>query len=640
MNKKHLSLLLALVLVLGVVLTACGGKDKPAEPAEPTENGTTEGGGEEAPTTGGEIVPGTQIIIGNSTELSGDWSELWQNGAADYEFILAMRNSIVHNDAGGEYHINPSLVKDYTSEENEDGSKTYTITLQEGLLWQDGSPITAKNFVSGYLLWASPTAMEVGAPGNSGDKLVGYKEYNAGESKEFAGIRLIDDLNYSVTVAADRLPFYYELNLIANYPEDINFWTGDDEIDVADDGNGIYLTKDLTAEEHGDNILAARHTIPRPTSGAYGLVEYDSAAKIATAKANPNYAGNWEGKKPTIETMVMKKINKDTQFDELKTGAIDVILQSSSGDEIKDGLDLVDQGIVEYFDFPRAGYGHLSFVCDFGPTQFVEVRQAIAHLLDRVDFANSFTGGYGSLVHGPYGEAQWMYQESKKEFSEKLNDYAYNPAEAVKILEEGGWTLNETGGEYTEGIRYKDVDGELMPLIIRWASSENNEVSDLLAVKLQENPDLAAAGIKIEKDVMTFPELLNYKSRDGGQDAKYAVPTYHMFNLATNFPATVESNQYNYNIDEQYMGGNYNSNFIRDQELSDLGVGMVKVDPENRDEFRQLFVDFCVRWNELLPNLPLYSNQYHDFYNARIENFTDSPYMRLWETVTYANIAE
>ena len=35
--------------------------------------------------------------------------------------------------------------------------------------------------------------------------------------------------------------------------------------------------------------------------------------------------------------------------------------------------------------------------------------------LDRNDFAKQFTGGYGSVVNGPYGTAQWFFQETKKE---------------------------------------------------------------------------------------------------------------------------------------------------------------------------------------------------------------------------------
>ena len=108
-------------------------------------------------------------------------------------------------------------------------------------------------------------------------------------------------------------------------------------------------------------------------------------------------------------------------MDELSTGSVDVLTAMASGDEINAGLDLVDQGGFDYAAYPRAGYGKLQFVCDEGPTQFVEVRQAIAHLLDRNEFAKTFTGGFGSVVNGPYGEAMWFYQETKEELNEQLN---------------------------------------------------------------------------------------------------------------------------------------------------------------------------------------------------------------------------
>ena len=88
-------------------------------------------------------------------------------------------------------------------------------------------------------------------------------------------------------------------------------------------------------------------------------------------------------------------------MDELATGSVDLLTGISNGAEIQAGLDLVEQGGFSYSSYPRAGYGKLQFVCDHGPTQFPEVRQAIAYLLDRNDFAKSFTGGFGSVVHGP-----------------------------------------------------------------------------------------------------------------------------------------------------------------------------------------------------------------------------------------------
>lgn len=91
-------------------------------------------------------------------------------------------------------------------------------------------------------------------------------------------------------------------------------------------------------------------------------------------------------------------------------------------------------------------------------------------------------------------------------------------------------------------------------------------MSDLLVVKLQENPDTAAAGIKIEQDVMTFGELLNWYYRDESQDAKYGVPTYHMFNLATNFILVYDLSK-TYSQDPVDIAAGLNTYFIFDDEL-------------------------------------------------------------------------
>ena len=214
-------------------------------------------------------------------------------------------------------------------------------------------------------------------------------------------------------------------------------------------------------------------------------------------------------------------------------------------DRINTALDIIDEGGFDYVQFDRAGYGKLQFQCDFGPTQFVAVRQAAAMLRDRNEFANTFCQGWGGIVDGPYGTGLWQYQDSEEWLSEILNSYPYSYEGAVELLVNDGWVYNEDGSDWTEGnIRYKKVTEEeagtyagivtladgtiLMPLVLEWASSEGNVVSELLKVMLAENPDLTKAGMKINQTVMTFTELLNYMYRDASQGDKYAVPTYNL----------------------------------------------------------------------------------------------------------------
>lgn len=647
--KKTLVFLLVLSMVLSAFAFACGKKtDEPAEEPgteteAPADDENAEEPADEEPAER-PTEPSGQLIIGTTTEMSGDFSGVWQNNASDADVRrLVQGYGTVDQTDEGEYVIDDSIVEKYDTKENEDKSKTYTFTIKQGLKFADGKEITAKNYVAATMLWSSKLIGPDLCKGKNtaGIDLVGYDAFSKGEKKEFTGIHLIDDYTFSATINPDNTPYFYELNSVGSSPEDLEFWLGKD-VDIKDDGDGCYFVEDINTEEFKNAVKAARDKKTLPSSGPYMLEKYDEAQQLATMVINPNFQGDRVGRKPLISKVILKKITQATQIDDLKTGGVDIINKIGDGKTINAGMDLTEGEGFAYTDYPRAGYGKIAFSCDVGPTQFPEVRQALAYLLDRNDFAKQFTGGYGSVVNGPYGTAQWFYQETKKELEEKLNSYPYDPAKAVELLEKAGFTLNESGAEFKEGdgIRYKKMDdGKLMPLEIKWASTENNEVSDLLVVKLAENPDLVKAGIKIQRDAMSFDELLNWLYRDASQDAKYGVPTYNMFNLASGFTPWYDR-KYDYSTKEEMIKMGYNTNFIFDKELEQTATDMVMVAPDQRDAFKENFVKFIVRWNEMLPDLPLYSNQYHDFYNSKLKHWVTSEMKGLTATILDAWVTE
>lgn len=634
MTKKILAVLLIFVMVFS--LAACkADEEKDVVTTESTEAATTAAPTEAVPTT-----PMGQIIIGSTTELSGDWLPYFQNNAADYDIWKFINGQgTVDMTFGGEYVVNESTVKSYEVTANADGTKTYTWVLNEGLMYDDGTPITSKDFVASILLWSHKVLGDMGAKNDYGYYLHGWQAFSTGEAKEFAGVRLIDDSTFAVTIAAEKLPYFYELPLVSFGPTPLAYWT-DEAVEVKDDGAGAYLSENFTVEAYQEKITNARNGITMPSSGPYVVESYDEAAKVAVLKVNPNYPGAFDGQKPMIETVIYKKVVTETALDELATGSVDLLSKMASGDEINAGLDLVDAGGFAFTAYPRSGYGKLVFACDFGPTANVQVRQAIAHLLDRNDFAKAFTGGFGSVVNGPYGESMWFYQETKADLNEKLDQYAYSLERAVELLVEAGYIYDEKGADYSTGIRYKKLDdGTFEPLVIEWASSEANAVSDLLVVKLQENPDVAAAGIKINQTVMTFTELLNYMYRDASQGDKYGVPTYGMFNLATNYTPRYDQST-TYTVDPEMVKQGYNTNFLLDDKLDALAKDMVLTDPADRDGFKVKFVNFVDRWNELLPDVPLYSNIYHDFYNEKLKNYNINSLVDTTQSILYAYVTE
>lgn len=623
-GRKILVLFLSLAMVIGL-LAGCGGSK-----AE------------------------SKIIYGSTTELSGDLGNAWWTNNASDRLLRNLINdyNTVATDQSGELVINESVCDGIESEENADGTKTFTVKIKNGLTYNNGDKITAADFVAYALIAYSPAALEAGAKTTSGAaQIVGATEYQNGEADVLSGVHLVDENTYSITITADYLPYFFDMYYANLSPLSLKLYSSS-ELTVKDDGEGAYLDGgSLVASE----IDASRYVYAdRISAGPYTLKEFDQAALTATLELNSNYAGNFEGQKPSVKTLVVVKAEQETMLDALKTGEIDFLSALTDGAEINTALDMEDEGGFKTVHYPRNGYGKLMFQCDFGPTQFIEVRHAIAYLLDRNEFANQFCQGYGSVVHGPYGVGCWMYDEAKDTLASTLNTYAYSLESATEELEKGGWTLGEDGNPYTSGIRYKEVTAEeagdyehnitlsdgriLMPLIIEWASSEGNSVSELLAVMLANGDQTTAAGIKINQSTMTFDELLNYMYRDSTQGEQYGVKTYGMYNLATGFTAMYDQS-YNWTMDPDLVELGYNSNYTQDEKLDQLSMDMVYgVDAGDNEKYLDYWVQFIQEYNEYLPEVPLYSNEYHDVMNDKIENLECNSLFDFDQAVVYATI--
>ncbi len=657
--KKRIFSLLVSVGMAASILAACTPAATPSTTAPgSTPTDTTAAGTTAATTTAGSQAEqpgviaglnGTSVIIGTTTEPTGDFATpYWQNNATD-NAINQFVNSLatVETKKDGELLINPTVVESHEAKLNDDGSKTYTFKIKDGLVYSDGTPVKAKDYVASVLLFSSPVIEELKARPTYGNMFVGYQEFLKKEAKEFSGVRLIDDMTFSVSIAAAYVPSFYELATVSVGPTNLDFWLNNEaagKVEIKDDGNGAYFSDNFTAANFGDSIQKAKNNPVRPATGPYKIKEWDAASKILVLEINDKFAGNYEGKKPTIQYVIYKHITSATAIDELKTGGVDLLSSMMSGNEINAGLGLVEDGTkkFDYFSYPRAGYGKITFVADIYPTKDVEVRQAVGHLLDRNNFAQAFTGGFGTVVNGPYGEGQWFYKESQALFAEKLDQYSYDLNKAKELLDKAGWNLNESGAAYSgTGLRYKKNPdtGELMPLLLKWSSSENNAVSELLVTQLQKSPDVEAAGMKIEQTVMTFEELLNYYYRDASQGEKYGEKTFNMFNLASNFPVGYVPMDA-YTTDPKKLSEGYNVNFITDPELEKLAEGYWKVDPTDREGFVKGFQDYIIKWNQLLPDLPLYSNQIHDFFNAKVKNYEATASSTMVDNILYATVEQ
>lgn len=644
--KKFLALLLAVVMVLTMV--ACGEGKKKAD---------------------------GQVVIGTSTEASGDWaySAFVRNPNATDNAVMTLTDDMttVDSDQHGDYGINKTVVKSYERIEEENGNVTYKFVINDGLKFNNGEAVTAQNFVAWTMFVTSPAGKEMGVVSATYNMLPGGLAYRNGETNVLSAVRLYDEKTFSITIAktgedgeTSYLPYYYDITYAAMQAVNLTYWFGEGW-SVKDDGEGVYFVnadgKEFTAETVGETVEAARFaTGNRVTAGPYNLVSFDQSSREIVLEVNENYNGNFEGQKPGIQKLVIVKTSEDTVMDMITTGQIQIYSQIADGSEVNAVMDLIEAGTINSStsQYDRAGYGYFGFACDLGPTQFTEFRQAIAYLLDRVEFAQTFCKGWGSVVHGPYCTAFTM--TAKTDIEKKINHYDYNPEKAVELLKQAGFVYNADGSDYVDGsgeVRYAKVTEEqakyyesfnkvladgtiLMPATVNWASSEGNAISALLSTMLANSDATKAAGVSIVKTEMTFPSLLSYMYRQetNGAVGDFTVPTYNMFNLATGYNGGVYDESYNWTTDPEYIEQGMNVQHLYDKELDKLSMDMVYgVEPGDEATYLSLWEKYIIRWNELLPMVPLYSNIYVTVYPNTIDNYAEDSFWGFERAILYAN---
>lgn len=642
--KKFLALLLAVVMVLTMV--ACGEKKADG-----------------------------QVVIGTSTEASGDWaySAFVRNPNATDKAVMTLTDDMttVDSDQHGDYGINKTVVKSYERIEEENGNVTFKFVINDGLKFNNGEAVTAENFVAWTMFVTSPAGKEMGVVSATYNMLPGGLAYRNGETNVLSAVRLYDEKTFSITIAktgedgeTSYLPYYYDITYAAMQAVNLTYWFGEGW-SVKDDGEGVYFVnadgKEFTAETIGETVTAGRFaTGNRVTAGPYNLVSFDQSSREIVLEVNENYNGNFEGQKPGIQKLVIVKTSEDTVMDMITTGQIQIYSQIADGSEVNTVMDLIEAGTINSStsQYDRAGYGYFGFACDLGPTQFAEFRQVVAYLLDRVEFAQTFCKGWGSVVHGPYCTAFTM--TAKTDIEKKINHYDYNPEKAVELLKQAGFVYNADGSDYVDGsgeVRYAKVTEEqakyydsfnkvladgtiLMPATINWASSEGNAVSALLSTMLANSEATKAAGVSIVKTEMTFPELLNYMYRQDsyGLGGDYSMPTYNMFNLATGYNGGVYDESYNWTTDPEYIEQGYNVQHLYDEQLDKLSMDMVYgVEPDDEATYLDLWEKYIIRWNELLPMVPLYSNIYVTVYPNTIDNYAEDSFWGFERAILYAN---
>ncbi len=557
----------------------------------------------------------SSIILGSNTDLSGAFRNAsWGKsspGSSDLDIQnLTTGYSTINTDKTGSYKWNMSALAEVPTQTfNADGTMTYTIKIKEGNVFSDGTtPITAKNYLVSLLCNSSPVGVEADGTGSAGQTMVGFSAFKAYDgtndgqsitdkdgkatgvtaSKWFDGVKLIDDYTFSVTYTSKYAGYYYSIIYAGFSPDVETVYLGSGAIVVDPDTKKVGLDAEFYRKS-GDKYanssvieanIANNSVTAFPYSGPYYVESYNDSAKTATLKKNSYFNGGdaANGGDPrgtaSIETISYIKITDETQFDMFKRGEVDVLAGITGADSTKNAIQLTKDSPNLYKEthYARAGYGKLGFRCDYGPTSMVEVRQAITYSINRDDFAKTFTGGYGKVVHGPYYEGFSAFVAHKDDIN--LNSYNYSVDSAIEVLEDAGWIYDKNGNEYKSGIRYKKLTGYeksvdnlkfktvngryktvkvgddyYMPLAINWYGTIPNPVTDQLKTDWLNGSALNSIGMYVQYISTDFNGGVYgefYRVEGYGYNG---TPKLNAINFASGFTSAAYDYAFNWTID-------------------------------------------------------------------------------------------
>ena len=250
-----------------------------------------------------------------------------------------------------------------------------------------------------------------------------------------------------------------------------------------------------------------------------------------------------------------------------------------------------------------------------------------------------------------------LEQDAGLHFLLKVDTALSDSTLTEKLLEAGGWVYDEYGDPWEgDGLRYKKVtyseaeymdecddwgDTYMMPLVIKWAASEDNMVTDLLKVLLAQSEDVENLGMEIQVDEMSFADMLSHMYRQdiySTGNEEFEEPYYSVFNLASGWDSA------QYDASGLWAGENqtgYDSCYLYDTTLDQLAETMVYgVAEGDRAGYLKAWQDYIIRHNQLVPEIALYVDCYATVYSADVLGYDQDTFWGFQNAVLYASIAE
>lgn len=390
---------LSVILLAGLLLTACGGGSPATE--TPSVEETSTAPATEAPVTATEepVAPGGVLTVGIPVE-----PETLDPGDAVYvqeQFILqSLFDSLLSISPDGELH--PGLATKW--EPNTDYSE-FTFTLRQDVTFHDGTPFKADAVKASFDHIVSDAVLESG------------------------GKSLLQDHAYVETVVVDD--YTVTVKFGGSYPLFLR--------DAA--RQWLSISSPAALEKSGADY--GRNPVG---TGPFKFVQWDAQSQIVLER-NPDY--NWapefaKQQGPASLDQVIFRILPEaaTRLTAFETGEIQIAGEPPA----LDAVSLVDAGKASLQNFAQPGIPAILMInTTKAPTDDINVRKAMILAINQDELATTAFQSLGLPAYSVVSPTTWGYDETAAAM------YRYNLDEAKRLLEESGWVDSDG-----DGIREKN----------------------------------------------------------------------------------------------------------------------------------------------------------------------------------------
>lgn len=548
-------------LTMAVTLVACGG--------------------------GSSSSSASDTIVYGCTELDGVFSPLYYSSTYDGYVVNLVYNALMKYDENGTYTTD--LASEAPTISND--GKSITFKIRKGIKFSDGSKLDANDVKTTFTILCDKSytgrfSSYVGLDTNNNEKLVGYKDYFDGKTKEVSGIKVVDDYTVEFDFTSARSDNLYNIGSV-----------------------GILSDKQMKNYKNGKAKVAEKAEANPIGTGPYKLNSYDKGNSASLVKSS-----QYKGDGYKIKNVIIKTVDMSTSYEEIKSGNIDMLEQSIEPSKVGPAS---KNSKISMNTYPRAGLGYICFNTENGATSDKSVRQSLMYGFDRTGFVSSYfectkckTGvgqdlGYVPASYENAASAVGAIVRGE-ETLDGLNNYTYNIDTAKQELDAAGWTVG------SDGYRYKDGQ----KLTIKMLAIEDHDICNTL-IPMWKKDWGEKLGVDFKVTTVDFNTLANkVNSEDAAKE-------WNVFFMAVSFTGDQMGEIYSNFHSSQAKDGGDNYAKLKDPELDALlDQGASTLD---QTAAKEIYKKIMIRINDDAAMMPVYGNTYYELYrNDRIKNMKTS----------------